>query len=129
MVSVATKLDLPVKLMFPRFIQGAAGFAMLGLGDIVLPGMLVCLALKMNTHKSLTRQYFNITFIGYIVGIFLSMLMARTFLAAQPALLYLVPSTVLPMTLLSLQRNEFSIVWNGLRDKNSKPRNQFWNLQ
>jgi len=129
MVSVATKLELPVKLMFPRSIQGAYGYTMLGLGDIVLPGMSVCLGRKIDTYKNLTRQYFNVTFMGYIIGIFLSILMARTFLAAQPALLYLVPSTLLPMILLSLRRDEFCEIWKGLKDENGKPRNRFWSLQ
>lgn len=48
MVTVATKLDVPIKLLFPR--PPAAGeeqsLAMLGLGDIVIPGMIIGLALR-----------------------------------------------------------------------------------
>ncbi|KAJ9204605.1 hypothetical protein DTO164E3_1780 [Paecilomyces variotii] len=51
MVTVATKLDVPIKLLFPRPpAEGAApdvvSLAMLGLGDIVVPGMMVGLALR-----------------------------------------------------------------------------------
>ncbi|KAJ5249215.1 hypothetical protein N7468_000666 [Penicillium chermesinum] len=48
MVTVATKLDVPIKLLFPR--PPTAGeeksLAMLGLGDIVIPGMMIGLALR-----------------------------------------------------------------------------------
>ncbi|KAJ5887430.1 hypothetical protein N7495_007471 [Penicillium taxi] len=49
MVTVATKLDVPIKLLFPRPAspgEEASGLAMLGLGDIVIPGMMVGLALR-----------------------------------------------------------------------------------
>lgn len=42
MVTVATKLDIPIKLVF----SGAGRFSMLGLGDIVLPGIFIALALR-----------------------------------------------------------------------------------
>ncbi|KAK2794859.1 hypothetical protein FQN50_009844 [Emmonsiellopsis sp. PD_5] len=51
MVTVAKKLDIPIKLLFPR--PSAPGedpdlvsLAMLGLGDIVVPGMMIGLALR-----------------------------------------------------------------------------------
>lgn len=51
MVTVATKLDVPIKLLFPRPPSPAeepdtVSLAMLGLGDIVVPGMMVGLALR-----------------------------------------------------------------------------------
>jgi len=49
MVTVATKLDVPIKLLFPRPIeegQTVRKLAMLGLGDIVLPGIMIGLALR-----------------------------------------------------------------------------------
>ncbi|KAI4725207.1 peptidase A22B, signal peptide peptidase [Aureobasidium sp. EXF-10728] len=55
MVTVATKLDVPIKLLFPRPLedgQVAADrkLAMLGLGDIVIPGMMVGLALRFDLY-------------------------------------------------------------------------------
>lgn len=55
MVTVATKLDVPIKLLFPRPLeegQDAADrkLAMLGLGDIVIPGMMIGLALRFDLH-------------------------------------------------------------------------------
>jgi minor histocompatibility antigen H13 len=51
MVTVATKLDVPIKLLFPRPAgpnddPAVQALAMLGLGDIVIPGMMVGLALR-----------------------------------------------------------------------------------
>ncbi|KAF3400040.1 hypothetical protein F1880_008019 [Penicillium rolfsii] len=51
MVTVATKLDVPIKLLFPRppspgQESDVQSLAMLGLGDIVIPGMMVGLALR-----------------------------------------------------------------------------------
>lgn len=51
MVTVATKLDVPIKLLFPRPPSpteepDTLSLAMLGLGDIVVPGMMVGLALR-----------------------------------------------------------------------------------
>ena len=47
MVSVAKHLEIPVKLEFPRPGPGGeAALAMLGLGDVVVPGLVVGLALR-----------------------------------------------------------------------------------
>jgi minor histocompatibility antigen H13 len=62
MVTVATKLDIPIKLLFPRppspaeIEKGSAGFAMLGLGDIVIPGMMVALALRFDLYLHYLRK-------------------------------------------------------------------------
>ncbi|OJJ04957.1 hypothetical protein ASPVEDRAFT_55016 [Aspergillus versicolor CBS 583.65] len=55
MVTVATKLDVPVKLLFPRPSDptdpaGAVSLSMLGLGDIVIPGMMMGLALRFDLY-------------------------------------------------------------------------------
>ncbi|KAL9051612.1 MAG: hypothetical protein Q9162_005918 [Coniocarpon cinnabarinum] len=47
MVSVAKNLEIPGKLEFPRPEEGGKiGLAMLGLGDVVLPGIFIGLALR-----------------------------------------------------------------------------------
>src|SRR5580704_5268598 len=60
MVTVAKSLDIPIKLLFPR--PPAAGedptkpaFAMLGLGDIVLPGIVMGLALRFDIYRHYLR--------------------------------------------------------------------------
>jgi minor histocompatibility antigen H13 len=60
MVTVAKSLDVPIKLIIPRAENpnkpGVAQFSMLGLGDIVLPGMMIGLALRYDLH----RHYLNL---------------------------------------------------------------------
>ncbi|KAI0848140.1 signal peptide peptidase-domain-containing protein [Daldinia vernicosa] len=52
MVTVATKLDVPIKLVF----GGPAKASMLGLGDIVLPGIFVGLCLRFDLYMYYYRQ-------------------------------------------------------------------------
>lgn len=54
MVTVAKSLDVPIKLLFPRPGLGKDGkpaLAMLGLGDIVLPGIVIGMALRWDLWK------------------------------------------------------------------------------
>lgn len=49
MVTVATNLDVPIKLLFPRpgtTKDGKQALAMLGLGDIVIPGLVIAMSLR-----------------------------------------------------------------------------------
>jgi minor histocompatibility antigen H13 len=51
MVTVATSLDVPIKLLFPKPGVGMkSSLAMLGLGDIILPGMMIGLALRYDLY-------------------------------------------------------------------------------
>lgn len=52
MVSVATQLDVPIKLMY----KTANRSSMLGLGDIVIPGIFICLALRFDLWKHYQRK-------------------------------------------------------------------------
>ena len=56
MITVATKLDVPIKLTF----QSASRSSILGLGDIVIPGMVIALALRfdlwLHYHRQITYE-------------------------------------------------------------------------
>ncbi|KAI0201693.1 signal peptide peptidase-domain-containing protein [Astrocystis sublimbata] len=52
MVTVATKLDAPIKLVF----QGPTRASMLGLGDIVIPGMFIALCLRFDNYMYYYRK-------------------------------------------------------------------------
>lgn len=61
MVTVAKKLDIPAKLLFPRPSgpnddPDKQSLAMLGLGDIVLPGMMIGLALRFDLYLFYLRK-------------------------------------------------------------------------
>ncbi|KAI1089341.1 signal peptide peptidase-domain-containing protein [Rostrohypoxylon terebratum] len=52
MVTVATKLDVPIKIVF----EGPGKASMLGLGDIVLPGIFIGLCLRFDHYMYYYRQ-------------------------------------------------------------------------
>lgn len=100
MVKVATNLDVPIKILWPKSLTFATenGFTMLGLGDIVVPGMFVALALRYDqhraevrgdAHKGFAKPYFYAALGAYFLGLCTTMIVMHTFRAAQPALLYL----------------------------------------
>ncbi|KAM7497084.1 hypothetical protein LguiA_021498 [Lonicera macranthoides] len=93
MVSVAKSFDAPIKLLFPT-ADSARPFSMLGLGDIVIPGIFVALALRFDVSRGKKSQYFRSAFLGYAVGVVLTIIVMNWFQAAQPALLYIVPAVI-----------------------------------
>ncbi|XP_041702182.1 minor histocompatibility antigen H13 isoform X2 [Coregonus clupeaformis] len=99
MVTVAKSFEAPIKLVFPQDLleKGLAAnqFAMLGLGDIVIPGIFIALLLRFDVSlKKNTRTYFYTSFLAYIFGLGLTIWVMHTFKHAQPALLYLVPACI-----------------------------------
>jgi minor histocompatibility antigen H13 len=94
MVTVAKKFDAPIKLVFPQDIFDTTSRAsMLGLGDIVIPGILIALMLRYDASKNNGSQfYFLTTFFAYIAGLVCTIFVMHVYKHAQPALLYLVPA-------------------------------------
>ncbi|XP_029123697.1 signal peptide peptidase 1 isoform X2 [Elaeis guineensis] len=80
-------------LLFPTS-DLARPFSMLGLGDIVIPGIFVALALRFDVSRGKQIRYFNSAFFGYTLGLVLTIFVMNWFQAAQPALLYIVPGVV-----------------------------------
>ena len=62
MVDVATKLDGPIKLLFPRLRSDpeAQQFSLLGLGDIVVPGIALALLLRYDALQAVKRGKFRV---------------------------------------------------------------------
>lgn len=170
------KLSLPGKLVVPSY-QNSGNFSILGLGDIVVPGLLLCFVLRFDAYKRsqmlssqsnpefscnnnkepspkeedhyfedenkkrssirfcssvssfFTRRrrksaglvldddqyfysvrsliklnrisYFHCSLIGYFVGLITATLSSEIFREAQPALLFLVPFTLLPLLIMA----------------------------
>lgn len=117
----APRLSLPGKLVFPS-VANAGHFSMLGLGDIVMPGLLLCFVLRYDAHRkchavaaepagvppAVSRvSYFHCSLIGYFLGLLTATLSSEFFAAAQPALLYLVPFTLLPLLVMAYLKVPF----------------------
>jgi minor histocompatibility antigen H13 len=125
MVSVATSLDVPIKLLWPKSVlfSDMNGFTMLGLGDIVIPGAFVALALRYDYYRhlkagksgsSFNRPYFNASLVAYIAGLVTTMSVMHMFKAAQPALLYLSPACILSFVITAFLRGELTEAWNWI---------------
>ncbi|KAE9415502.1 hypothetical protein Angca_005178 [Angiostrongylus cantonensis] len=136
MTSVAKGIDAPILLLFPLDIlrhgwQDANKHSMLGLGDIVIPGIFIALLRRFDhrigekdAKKQGRRYFFSITVMAYALGLLITMLVMHHFKAAQPALLYLVPCCLLIPLSVSLCTGEAQDLWNyneeHLTDKTSK---------
>ncbi|KAG1681865.1 Minor histocompatibility antigen H13 [Nymphon striatum] len=88
-----------IGMIFPQDILenglGATNFAMLGLGDIVIPGIFIALLLRFDqTTKRKCNLYFCTSFTAYILGLLLTIFIMHFYKHAQPALLYLVPACI-----------------------------------
>lgn len=123
----------------PSFLQSALAtmssapvwqMTMLGLGDIVIPGIFIALALRFDQHLHLrslndkqlaafTRRdtrfpkpYFTATLTAYVAGLATTMGVMHIFQAAQPALLYLSPACVAAVGIKAIVRGETGEVWS-----------------
>ena len=60
MVTVATSIDAPIKLQFPKDLTAdPPKYSILGLGDIVIPGIFVSLCLRFDFLKSLNKEHLS----------------------------------------------------------------------
>lgn len=116
MVTVAKSFEAPIKLVFPQdvLVRGlsANNFAMLGLGDIVVPGIFIALLLRFD--HSLGRKsntYFYSAFFAYFMGLLTTMLIMYLFNHAQPALLYLVPACLGAPMLVALIKGDIKTLF------------------
>jgi len=126
MVTVAKSFDAPIKLIFPQDllengILGANNFAMLGLGDIVIPGIFIAFLLRFDQSlKRKTNLYFNATFVAYFLGLLTTVFIMHVFKAAQPALLYLVPACLITPILVALVSGDLKALFS-YEDHNLEP--------
>lgn len=112
MVTVASGIDLPIKIVIPYF--KGVGFSMIGLGDMVLPGLFTAFLLRFDRGRNdINDMYFTTCMVGYALGLALCLLVLITFKAAQPAMLYLSPCTLLCVFGQAYRRNEVGMLWRG----------------
>ncbi|KRY47809.1 Signal peptide peptidase-like 3 [Trichinella britovi] len=96
----------------------------------VMPGLLLCFVMRYDAHKrtqngannnhspstpvsSLQKvTYFHCSLIGYFLGLLTATVSAEFFKAAQPALLYLVPFTLLPLMIMAYLKGDLRRMWN-----------------
>jgi len=81
-----------------------------------LPGLFLCFLYRFDHFNNISFKngYFLRGWIGYAVGLFVTFIMLIFLERGQPALLYLVPGTMLPTVFFGWRRNQLSDLWNGL---------------
>jgi len=136
MVNVARGGDqhesLPMLFMFPRIGDSQGEYSMLGYGDVILPGLLIVHnALFENRFYSssssssptggkvvtkMRYKYFVCSIFAYSVGMiltFIALYLKVGGQGGQPALTYLVPTTVLTTVFVAWMNGELREMWDG----------------
>ena len=129
MLTVATKFDGPIKLLFPKnALSGEEWqFSLLGLGDIVLPGLFIAFLYRFDiAQKNRFPVNFYCNLVAYFLGLATTIVVMHVFehgqvslslygiqifdssdfFFLQPALLYLVPFCVITSFVVALVRGE-----------------------
>jgi minor histocompatibility antigen H13 len=110
MVTVATNIQGPIKILFPQaiFSDDHTKKSLLGLGDIVLPGFFIAQMLRMSLLKSGGKDtfYYRVAMVAYVLSLLNTMGVMVIFNHAQPALLYIVPWLLVSVVLTATARGE-----------------------
>ncbi|KAM6950725.1 signal peptide peptidase-like 2A isoform 3-T4 [Lycodopsis pacificus] len=110
---------LPVVMRVPRFsawAQNLCGmqFSILGYGDIIIPGLLVAYCSRFDVWINSSRKiYFVCCCIAYLLGMIVTFAVMLLSGMGQPALLYLVPFTLITSAVVAGCRGEMRQFWAG----------------
>ena len=106
---------MPILFRFPRLLDYRGGSAMLGLGDVVLPGLLLSYAARLDvaSRRKAASGYFLPLLVGYGVGLACANMAVILMRQGQPALLYIVPATLIPFVALAHCRGDLRNSWTG----------------
>lgn len=116
---MATQIDLPMKLQCPELFNityPIARCSLIGLGDIILPGIVLKYAYRCDQLLG-KRRLFPVAYLGYVCGLLACMYCLIVYQLAQPALLYLVPCIMIPVLCTARLTSNFKTIWRGDLDK------------
>ncbi|XP_038669287.1 signal peptide peptidase-like 2A isoform X2 [Scyliorhinus canicula] len=115
---VAHNEKLPVVIRVPRLVTSVATicrmpFSLLGFGDIIVPGLLVAYCRRFDLQTNTSNIYFISCTLAYAGGMLLTFIALILSTMAQPALLYLVPCTLITCSVIAWRRKEMKMFWAG----------------
>ena len=132
MVVAATSIQIPIKIEFPILFSNnpIKNCMLLGLGDILLPGMIIkysrrfdLLKKKMEKRKiGLRKKKSNINFYSfnlllYFISVVLAMVMMFVFNHGQPVLFYISPIFIIGLMGKAYYDGCLGIFWSGIKIK------------
>ncbi|MGH0150179.1 UNVERIFIED_CONTAM: hypothetical protein FKN15_016720 [Acipenser sinensis] len=110
---------LPIVMRVPRLsspTQYLCGmeFSLLGYGDIIVPGLLVAYCHRFDVwNNNSTKIYYISCTVAYGIGMIVTLVVMVLSKMGQPALLYLVPCTLVTTALVAWRRKEMKRFWAG----------------
>jgi len=116
MVDVAKNFDIPAKLLLVTS-RSPWKTGLLGLGDIVLPGLMISMALRFDWERNAKSSKFKPTFFLwslslYAIGLCITSAVMNYFQKAQPALLYLVPAGYIGVLVPAIYTGSVRQMWS-----------------
>eukprot|EP00477_Mikrocytos_mackini_P002098 GAHX01002296.1.p1 GENE.GAHX01002296.1~~GAHX01002296.1.p1 ORF type:complete len:335 (-),score=46.06 GAHX01002296.1:31-1035(-) len=113
MLTVAKKIDAPIKFLIPKLNEGKVQMGLLGLGDIVVPGLHIILMKRFDEFVGNENNvYYKTSLVGYLLGMLVCSFVLYYFKAGQPALFYLVPGLLIASFMTALYRKEVGkLIW------------------
>ncbi|KAG5360880.1 Intramembrane protease 2 [Yarrowia sp. B02] len=128
MLTVATSIDGPIKLVIPKNEFGKGG--LLGLGDMVVPGVYMSLLLRYDLYRyykdgkqpfhlarKINAPYFVTAVVFYALSLIVTMGILFVFEHGQPALLYICPALIISTFLVGVYQGELGALWAFDGDK------------
>merc|ERR1711953_202895 len=122
--------QLPMVLRVPHLSRDPSRvcyvhtYSLLGFGDILVPGLLLSYAHSYDLMAGIKyKLYWTITTVAYILGLVATFISLFLMNSAQPALLYLVPFTLIPTILVAGLRGTSTPCGSGTtRQEKDMPR-------
>ncbi|XP_077375942.1 signal peptide peptidase-like 2A isoform X2 [Festucalex cinctus] len=118
---------LPVVMRVPQFSAWAKNlcwmqFSILGYGDIIVPGLLVAYCSRFDVWINSTKKvYFFSSCIAYLLGMITTFAVMLLSGMGQPALLYLVPFTLITSATVAGCKGQFRQFWAGTSYESQEP--------
>lgn len=113
MLTVATGIDGPIKMLFPQNIFGDhKQKSLLGLGDIIVPGFFICQTLVFS--KDYVKRgylYFTTAMVAYTLSLVNTMAVMLIFRHGQPALLFIVPWLLISFCSVAIYQGDVRAAW------------------
>lgn len=107
---------MPLLLAIPRWDDYRGSYALLGFGDLIVPGIAMMFvwrwAAQHYQQRASTRCVYKVLPVaGYALGLTAAFAAVQLMQLGQPALLYLVPGVLLPVYAYAAYRKDLAAMW------------------